>query len=101
MTNHISIDFFQNSLGFSLKAPVPSFARDLINEPLSTLTAEKLAEEIKNAGKKAGFSVDVFNKKKIESLKMGGVLAVNKGSIDPPTFSVLTWKPDKIKNKKT
>jgi leucyl aminopeptidase len=31
---------------------------------------------------------------------MGGLLAVNKGSIDPPTFSILTWKPENAVNKK-
>ena len=76
------------------------FARTLVNEPLSYLTAEKLSEEIKDAGKKTGFKVEVFNKKKIEALKMGGLLAVNKGSIDPPTFTVLEYKPAKSKNKK-
>jgi leucyl aminopeptidase len=74
--------------------------RDLINEPASFLTAEKLASEIEKMGKDAGFKVEVFNKKKIESLKMGGLLAVNLGSIDPPTFSVLEYKPAKAKNKK-
>ncbi len=76
------------------------FARNLVNEPLSYLTAEKLAEEISKAGKETGFSAEVFNKKKIESLRMGGLLAVNKGSIDPPTFTVLEWKPENAKNKK-
>jgi leucyl aminopeptidase len=33
-------------------------------------------------------TVDVFSKKKIESLKMGGLLAVNKGSLDDPAFIV-------------
>lgn len=72
--------------------------RDLVNEPLSYLTAVQLSVEIEKMGKEAGFSVEVFNKKKIESLKMGGLLAVNKGSIDPPTFSLLTWKPDQAVN---
>lgn len=74
-------------------------ARDLINEPLSYLTAEQLAADVKSMSKEAGFKVEVLNKKKIESLKMGGLLAVNKGSIDPPTFSILEWKPEKAKNK--
>lgn len=74
--------------------------RDLVNEPLSTLTAVKLSEEIEEMGNEAGFHVETFHKKKIESLKMGGLLAVNKGSIDPPTFSILTWKPEKPKNEK-
>ena len=68
-------------------------ARDLVNEPLSFLTAIKFSEEIEKLGKEAGFFVETFNKKKIESLKMGGLLAVNKGSIDPPTFSILDWNP--------
>ncbi|NOZ46073.1 MAG: leucyl aminopeptidase [Chlorobi bacterium] len=74
--------------------------RDLVNEPVSFLTAPQLAKEIVNLGKNSGFKVDVFDKKKIESLRMGGLLAVNKGSIDPPRFSVLTWKPENAKNKK-
>jgi leucyl aminopeptidase len=76
------------------------FSRTLINEPLSYLTAVQLSEEIKKAGKEDGFSVEVFDKKKIEALKMGGLLAVNKGSMDPPTFTVLEWKPARKKNKK-
>ncbi len=73
--------------------------RDLVNEPLSYLTAVQLSAEIEKMGAEAGFSVEVFNKKKIESLKMGGLLAVNKGSLDPPTFSILTWKPEGAVNK--
>jgi len=75
-------------------------ARDLINEPLSYLTAEQLSKEIVKLGKDAGFKVEVFNKKKIESLKMGGLLAVNRGSQRPPTFNILEYKPSKAKNKK-
>ncbi len=75
-------------------------ARDLVNEPLSYLTAMKLSEELGNMGREAGFKVDVLNKKKIESLKMGGLLAVNKGSIDPPTFNILTYKPEGHLNNK-
>jgi len=73
-------------------------SRDLINEPLSYLTATRLSEEIGEMGKEAGFQVEVFNKKKIESMKMGGLLAVNKGSIDPPTFSILSYKPENALN---
>ncbi|MCB0402333.1 MAG: leucyl aminopeptidase [Flavobacteriales bacterium] len=75
-------------------------SRDLVNEPLSYLTAVQLSKEVKRLGKEAGFKVEVMGKTKIEALKMGGLLAVNKGSIDPPTFSVLEWKPAKAKNKK-
>lgn len=75
-------------------------SRDLVNEPVSYLTAVKLAEESAKMCGSAGAKVEVMNKKKIETLKMGGLLAVNKGSIDPPTFTVIEWKPGKTVNKK-
>jgi leucyl aminopeptidase len=75
-------------------------ARDLINEPNSWLTATRLANEIQRLGKEAGFKVEVFEKNRIEALKMGGLLAVNLGSVEPPTFSILEWKPAKVVNKK-
>ncbi len=74
-------------------------ARDLVNEPLSYLTAEMLSEEITKMGKEAGFSVEVLNKSKIKSLKMGGLIAVNLGSPNPPTFNILEYKPKKAINK--
>jgi leucyl aminopeptidase len=75
-------------------------ARDLVNIPVSHQTAEQLSESIKEKGKEAGFKVEVLNKNKIEALKMGGLLSVAAGSIDPPTFNILEWKPKNAKNKK-
>jgi len=74
--------------------------RDLVNEPHLFQTALQMAKEVARMGKEAGFSVCIFNKKKIESLKMAGLLAVNKGSIDPPAFVVMEWKPDTYRNEK-
>jgi leucyl aminopeptidase len=73
-------------------------ARNLVNEPLSYLTAQKLSEEVRKMADESGFCVEVFEKNKIQSLKMGGLLAVNQGSIDEPTFSILEWKPENAKN---
>ena len=67
--------------------------RDMVNEPVSVLNATKLAATAKAMGSECGARVEVMGKKKIESLKMGGLLAVNKGSIDPPTFTIMEWKP--------
>ncbi len=76
------------------------YTRNLVNEPLSYLTATRFSEEMEKMGNEAGFTVEVFNKKKIEALRMGGLLAVNKGSIDPPTFNILEWKPENAVNEK-
>lgn len=75
-------------------------ARNLVNEPLSFLTAVKFSEEMGKMAEKAGFNIEVFNKQKISSLKMGGLLAVNRGSPEPPTFNILEWKPENPVNQK-
>ena len=75
-------------------------ARDLVNEPVNYLNATDLSNAFKTMGKLSGFKVDVLNRQKIKELKMGGLLAVNAGSVDEPTFSVMEYKPNKPKNKK-
>src|SRR6202034_1468675 len=74
-------------------------ARSLVNEPVNHLNAVQLAQEFEKLGKEAGFKVEVLNKAKITALKMGGLLGVNLGSIDPPTFTIMEWKPKHAKNK--
>jgi leucyl aminopeptidase len=75
------------------------FTRDLIIEPVNHLNATTLAGEIKKIGDSAGFKVEVLTKGKIEALKMGGLLAVNKGSVDPPVFCIMEWHPENCVNK--
>jgi len=73
--------------------------RNLVNEPLSYLTAEELSKEITRIGKEGQFRVSVLGKAKIEQMNMGGILAVNRGSILPPTFTIMEHKPAKAINK--
>jgi leucyl aminopeptidase len=75
-------------------------ARTLVNEPVNYLTAQQLAKEIAAMGKEAGFKVTTLQKAQIAKEKMGGILAVNRGSIDPPTFTVMEYTPKKAINKK-
>jgi len=75
-------------------------ARDLVNEPQSAQTATQLANSFVKMGEEAGFKTEVFNKSKIKALKMGGLMSVNQGSVEPPTFTVMEWKPRNAKNKK-
>jgi leucyl aminopeptidase len=87
---------------FELNTTIKSvfWARDMVNEPVSYLNAPKFAEEIEGLAKDSSIQVQIYGKAKIESLKMGGLLAVNKGSIDSPTFTVLEYKPKNATNKK-
>jgi len=74
--------------------------RSLVNEPVLSLNAEKMAQEFEQLGAESGVKVEVMNKNRIEALRMGGLLAVNRGSIDPPTFTIMEYKPEKPVNKK-
>jgi len=85
-------------LNFVLKGVYKT--RDWINEPANVLTPERFASEIAASGKEAGFDVQVYDKAAIEEMKMGGILAVNRGSSVAPTFSILEWKPATAKNKR-
>jgi leucyl aminopeptidase len=76
------------------------FTRDLIQEPVNQLNATSLANEIKKIGDSAGFKVEILTKGKIEALKMGGLLAVNRGSVDPPVFCILDWHPSNCLNER-
>ena len=75
-------------------------ARDLVNAPLNKLNAVQFAERMAEAGDQAGYTTDILDLAKIEALRMGGLLAVNLGSPEPPTFSILEWKPAGAQNAK-
>lgn len=73
-------------------------ARDLVNEPVLSLNAAGLGEVFREMGGEAGFSCTILGKEEVTALGMGGLLAVNQGSIDPPVFAVMEWKPEKPLN---
>jgi leucyl aminopeptidase len=66
-------------------------ARDLANAPSNEIYPESLAEAARQSGKRNGFKVTVFDKKQIENVGMGGLLAVSQGSTRPPRFIVLEY----------
>ncbi len=97
----VSQEFSETNLN-ELNATISAvfWARDMVNEPVSYLTAEKFASEMSDLAKKTSLNVTILEKDQIESLKMGGLLAVNKGSIDPPTFTIMEYKPENPRNSK-
>jgi len=76
------------------------WARDMVNEPVSYLNAEQLAAEIVDLSEDTELTVNVLEQTQIESLKMGGLLAVNQGSIDPATFTIIEYKGKNHTNEK-
>ena len=77
-----------------------SFVKTLVNEPVNFLDALKFSEITVQAGKTFGFKTEILHKKEIEILKMGGLLGVNQGSVTPPTFNIMKYKPANAINTK-
>ena len=68
------------------------WCREWVNLPSADLNAAELADELQSiAADIPGVGCTVMDKKQIESLRMGGLLAVNRGSVDEPRFVVLEY----------
>jgi len=72
-------------------AEATNYVRDLVNLPAAVVTPSYLGREaMKLKGGKT--QVKVHGKKKIEKMKMGGLLAVGSGSAQEPKFIVINYK---------
>jgi len=80
------------------RASATGTARDLVNRSPDEKTAQQLAEQIVASGNEHGYGVETWEEEWIREEGMGGLLAVNRGSFDPPTVSVLRWVPDEAVN---
>lgn len=68
-------------------------ARDLVNTPAADQTPSILAKIAREISSGQGLSCAVLDKAEIKKARMGCVLAVAKGSAEPPVFIDLTYKP--------
>ena len=67
-------------------------ARSLVNMPPNLLTATELANYAVKMAEEFGLEVEVLTKSEIVELGMGGILAVNKGSVEEPRVITLKYK---------
>lgn len=74
------------------------WCREWVNLPVADFNAEEFASELEDIAHDLGIKCSVFDKKKIESLRMGGLIAVNKGSVDEPRFVVMEYHPAQAVN---
>ncbi len=81
-----------------IEAEATITARDLINLSPHDKTPTLLGKIVERFGRKYGYEVSVWDKTDIEKEKMGGLLGVNRGSLEPPVMIEMTWKPSKAGN---
>lgn len=71
--------------------------RDLGNTPANIMTPQRLAERAEEVCKAVGVKCTVYGKREIERMKMGGLIAVNRGSDLDPRFVVMEYTPRRAK----
>ncbi len=75
-------------------ARATAFARDLVNTPASDMTPRDLAERVRERlSGLDGTSVEVWDQDRIAAERLGGLLAVARGSGEPPRLVRATYTP--------
>lgn len=70
------------------------WCREWVNMPVKDFNASAFADELAAiAADLKDVHCTVMDKRQIEALRMGGLLAVNRGSVDEPRFVVLEYEP--------
>ncbi len=77
----------------STTAEAAALARDLANSPPAHMTARMIADKAVALGAAAGLGVEVFNKDQLIEMGCGGMVGVNRGSVEPPRMVRLTYTP--------
>jgi len=77
-----------------IRAEVTCRARDLVNLPPDAKMPVELADIVRTDAEAVGLAVDVWDMARIVAEGMGGLLGVNRGSLDPARFVVLEHAPE-------
>lgn len=72
-------------------ANAQNYTRDLGFRPSNKLYPELLAEEAVDAGRRHGFSVEVFDEMRLKELGMEALLGVGQGSVYPPRLVLMRY----------
>jgi leucyl aminopeptidase len=67
-------------------------ARDMAHEPANYWTPENFAAHSRQLADRYGFGCRILGKEELLKLGMGGILAVNQGSAEPPTLSIMEYR---------
>jgi leucyl aminopeptidase len=71
-----------------------SYARDLINEPAGGLTPQIWVGRARELAEVTGLTLRVHEKHELAERGFGGIMGVNKGSVETPALIELRYEPD-------
>ncbi|HMK12439.1 MAG TPA: leucyl aminopeptidase [Acidimicrobiales bacterium] len=70
-----------------------TMARDLVNTPGGSLNARDMADLASKIAKDNGLEIEVMDEDAMKAAGLGGMLGVNRGSMEPPRLIKLTYTP--------
>jgi leucyl aminopeptidase len=76
-----------------IHADATTLARDLTNEPASTLTPEALAARADEIADVAGLECSTLDERELADRGFGGIIGVGKGSHRPPRLIQMRYRP--------
>jgi len=79
-------------LGLQIAGGV-NLARDLVNEPGGEMTPTQLAERVEAMAGACDIECTTWGHEEIRAERLGGLLGVNRGSVQPPRFVKLRYTP--------
>ncbi|KGO34373.1 MAG: leucyl aminopeptidase [Desulfoprunum sp.] len=68
-------------------------ARDMANEPGNDWTPSRFGEYAQGLSDSMAMSLTILEKEDMQRLGMGGIIAVSKGSAEPPKMVILEYRP--------
>lgn len=74
-------------------------ARDLVNEPGGALTPAGFAERAMSVAAASGVGCEVWDAERITAERLGGLLAVARGSLEPPRLVRLAYRPSSYQHR--
>jgi leucyl aminopeptidase len=100
----LSADAVKLSAGFrkgSVYGEATNLARDLINIPANDMTPRRMADEARKVVRStSGLRLKILGANEIKRLGMGCYWAVSRGSVEPPAFLHLHYRPKSRPRKK-
>lgn len=82
-------------------ASATCFARDLVNEHAATMTPTHFAEIAESVALRESLECRIWDLEQIKKERLGGLLAVSKGSVQEPRLVKLSYRPPGSSNRPT
>ncbi len=73
-------------------AAAGTMSRDMVNSPAADMTPAIIAAKAREIARQFGLKISVLERRQMERLGMGGLLAVASGSVQPPKFIILEYR---------